>query len=396
MLVAKIAELQLNSSDVARINRLLSAWEGDYPGMSDVVDSAVWMDHVKCSQNASFCQQHEPDALGEFSAWHYADLSFNPDNVSKTLSRKRVFDNPSSVWGLSEAMRTLHSASSPWGQNFALRLVLHVLGDLHQPLHSAQGYFNDTRFGYLPEGDRGGNLIPIRPPQWDEIRNLHALWDAAAGLYFDNWPLTVAQQAELTQNASTLIQAHPTDSLPNYAKDDLNCAHRQPYSCKHVFGRWASEGYELAVHEVYAHGLRAGDAPSEAYLENVRRVAQRQIALAGYRLADLLREAVLPRLPPATVAATVLQDGKAEAYKRHATPVAATETVGLAALQPRTEEQPASLSKILVGACLLQSVFLLTCLVLRRRDRLLLSKYQEPFLNIDSDESSPDSELECV
>ena len=33
-----------------------------------------------------------------------------------------------------------------------------VPGDIHQPLHSADGYFDDARLGHLPQGDRGGNL----------------------------------------------------------------------------------------------------------------------------------------------------------------------------------------------------------------------------------------------
>lgn len=34
-------------------------------------------------------------------------------------------------------------------------------GDIHQPLHTANGFFNDTNRGYLPNGDRGGNRLGV-------------------------------------------------------------------------------------------------------------------------------------------------------------------------------------------------------------------------------------------
>lgn len=37
--------------------------------------------------------------------------------------------------------------------------AIHLVGDIHQPLHAVRGVFNDTRFGDLPRGDLGGNLL---------------------------------------------------------------------------------------------------------------------------------------------------------------------------------------------------------------------------------------------
>ncbi|MGL5742868.1 MAG: S1/P1 nuclease [Legionella sp.] len=40
-------------------------------------------------------------------------------------------------------------------KRFALRLLIHVVGDVHQPLHAI------TRVStQLPKGDMGGNLFP--------------------------------------------------------------------------------------------------------------------------------------------------------------------------------------------------------------------------------------------
>ena len=50
--------------------------------------------------------------------------------------------------------------------------LMHLVGDIHQPLHFT-ALFSQDRF---PQGDRGGNDIPLT-----QGRNLHALWDNLLG-----------------------------------------------------------------------------------------------------------------------------------------------------------------------------------------------------------------------
>ena len=61
-----------------------------------------------------------------------------------------------------------------------LRLLIHVLGDLHQPLH-ASGFYNQTYNG--PDGDGGGNKYFIDDKiTGQSLVNLHYFWDSGAGL----------------------------------------------------------------------------------------------------------------------------------------------------------------------------------------------------------------------
>jgi len=199
-------------------------------------------------------------------------------------------------------MRTFAASKTRFAFNFMLRLTLHVVGDLHQPLHAANGYFNDTALGWHPDGDRGGNSISIKaPPGLANVSNLHLLWDAGAGLYLSKWPFTEDQKAELLRNATELARRFPREDLPQYDAGEISrCwgGGASPRACEAVFRRWANESHELALSEAYSHGLRQGEAPSAEYLANTQRVVRRQIALAGYRLADVLR-VVVPELPPA-------------------------------------------------------------------------------------------------
>lgn len=60
-------------------------------------------------------------------------------------------------------------------------------GDIHQPLHTANGYFNDASHGYLPYGDRGGNRLGCMSSfVWSK---LGSLWDIA--IYHEMTPILV-------------------------------------------------------------------------------------------------------------------------------------------------------------------------------------------------------------
>ena len=58
------------------------------------------------------------------------------------------------------------------GKSYALRLLIHYLGDIHQPMHSISRINKD-----YPAGDRGGNDFPL--PGHYSIKELHAAWDSA-------------------------------------------------------------------------------------------------------------------------------------------------------------------------------------------------------------------------
>ncbi len=56
-----------------------------------------------------------------------------------------------------------------------MRYLIHILGDIHQPLHAST--LVSKRF---PNGDQGGNLFLIKYNQ--NIDNLHKLFDSGAAV----------------------------------------------------------------------------------------------------------------------------------------------------------------------------------------------------------------------
>lgn len=61
------------------------------------------------------------------------------------------------------------------------------------------------------------------------------------------------------------------------------------YLAERDVDQWSIESFHDAVNIVYA-GITEGEKPSEEYLQLGIKTARMRIALAGYRLADLLNE----------------------------------------------------------------------------------------------------------
>ena len=58
-------------------------------------------------------------------------------------------------------------------RSFALRMMIHYVGDIHQPLHSVAEV--DSHY---PHGDMGGNLHKFDDTTGEGVTNLHSVWDS--------------------------------------------------------------------------------------------------------------------------------------------------------------------------------------------------------------------------
>lgn len=313
MLTAEVARLSLTPSEVAILEEVLFDWETSFPGTSSLSAAAIWADLLKCSHAASYCHTERPPAISAFSQWHFNDKPYNPDGLPLAWP-STAYDgeimphlwkgNPSATYLLSQAVRTFQMTKSRWSVNYMLRFALHLVGDVHQPLHTTEGFFNDTTYGELPHGDHGGNLIRIANPEVvGGASNLHAVWDSTGGLYGQvNWPLSESEQHALAANASAIMSAYPPHSLaigggggadaatlPG-AEELTSCwsAGSSGGGCEDVFLGWIDEMHAIALQSVYP-GAANGGMLNASYVANVRSTCQRQIALGGYRLAGFLR-----------------------------------------------------------------------------------------------------------
>ena len=163
-----------------------------------------------------------------FNNWHFSDKVYNKDSLDLDRTEYTRWDTqPSAFWLLTSNLGTFQHSHTDWGWSFMLRLFLHIVGDIHQPLHCSNGFFNDSTFGDLPHGDFGGNLIKVNT-SFGSIRNLHGLWDAAGSLYMENSPLDAAGMDRLEHNATTLQKMFPPSTLDEYDPDEFATCWARP------------------------------------------------------------------------------------------------------------------------------------------------------------------------
>lgn len=167
--------------------------------------------------------------------------------------------------------------------------LLHVLADLHQPLHSASLYSE----ALFPTNDRGGNSIRVRRAgSSGSGQNLHSLWDGFLGRQ--------ANFSHVLGKANELIEQHPSESATPFVALP--------------FDVWTTETQQLALDAVYGPILeQLRDAESSAnelprlelptsYFQAAGAIASRQAVIAGARMAGLLASLVDVRVNPGPVA----------------------------------------------------------------------------------------------
>jgi len=202
---------------------------------------------------------------------HYIDLPVSLDGTPFAGFVPEPFDV---VQAIGQCLAILQRGSATQAEQAAcLRYLIHLLGDIQQPLHCSTAFF-----AAQPNGDAGGNGFRITGT-WS---NLHSLWDAGGGYLTDSLPrpLSVASQTILNNKVAAVEAAHPWQRGDGALPD--------------VMG-WALEARDLAVSVCYSNITRNA-APSGTYLQLARLTTEARMALGGQRLANMLNRLFSPRL----------------------------------------------------------------------------------------------------
>ena len=152
------------------------------------------------------------ESLAEASTWA-DEMRSNPRDFWKktagpfhyvTVPKNRSYldvgapDKGDSVTALQRFRNTLlDENSSMENKQLALRFIVHIIGDLHQPLHAGDGT------------DRGGNDVKVRF-MWEDS-NLHRVWDSGLinhqQLSFKEWTSWLTEKLD----ASNVAKWHSTN-----------------------------------------------------------------------------------------------------------------------------------------------------------------------------------------
>jgi hypothetical protein len=170
------------------------------------------------------------------------------------------------------------------GQAIALCWILHLVGDIHQPLHAATLFTRDA-----PAGDAGGNGYIVRLQ--NRAMDLHSIWDGAFG--WDDLTGPRGSEFETVDVLTRDLLARIKPTADELAVTDIK--------------KWADESFELARTKAYyvnkkllpgkqvpgfhAHRPHAAelDPLPTGYIPSVKKVAEQRVTLAGYRLGALLK-----------------------------------------------------------------------------------------------------------
>jgi hypothetical protein len=224
--------------------------------------AATWPDRIKRTGSPH-----------DHSGWHYTNLFWREGKDGEPVPVPELRPAPQNVVERIGALsRGLADRGAPPAQRaLDLAWLLHLVGDVHHPLHTA------ARVTARPgeeRGDRGGNAFELhRERRGDERWNLHLYWDRI---------LDLARPRRTGESRVEWIDRLASEAARAEGVEDFELHSMNPRT-------WASEGTHLAQTEVY-RGVERLHEPSAEYRQRALHHSRTAIARAGYRLADLLEK----------------------------------------------------------------------------------------------------------
>jgi hypothetical protein len=287
--VAMIAWDQLNDAQRAKLTEILKAHHRyekdllvgakptDAPDRLAFLQAAAWPDAVRSrSDPMSYTESHPQ--------WHYIDYPYHTDGKTGP-DPVEAWDGKSDPANLLQAMQKVMAefkdpATKEDRRAIDLCWIEHLVGDVHQPLHAVSLYSD-----VYPNGDQGGNAIHVRTLTHPDIK-LHTLWDDIEG---EAGPDYHADPDEVRKLADRIEKEHPLSEFGEQLKVT------DPKD-------WALESFRVAKSAVYMDRKIVGATAQQAkadpnsipalpdnYEADGRKTADVQVAVAGYRLAEVLK-----------------------------------------------------------------------------------------------------------
>lgn len=205
------------------------------------------LDGESLSAVANFADEIKADrAYSKYSAWHYVNI---PEG--KKYAEIQPSENGDLVQGINTCLEIIKDKnSSKEDKSFYLKLLIHFIGDLHQPMH----------IGRLE--DKGGNDILL---QWfGDGTNLHRVWDSNM----------------INHNGMSFTEL--TSEYPTLSKKQVK------FLQEGTLLDWVEESHQLA-HKVYA-SVAVGDKLGYRYSYDWWDTVADQLQKGGIRLAAVLNE----------------------------------------------------------------------------------------------------------
>ncbi|HEX7367778.1 MAG TPA: S1/P1 nuclease [Pelobium sp.] len=229
--IAKIAENHLSAKAAVAVKGIL--------GDEDMAMVSTFGDEIR--SNPKYRNQ---------GSWHYINPPQNYDY--QQFVRYLKSDTTANVYNalLKMVGELKDSKTSKEERLFALKMVIHLVGDLHQPMHVSRAE------------DQGGNKIQLRFNY--KGSNLHSIWDSGlidySGLTF-------------TEMATALDDVSPV-KIKQWQNDPLT--------------KWLFESYQISA--VLYKDVEGKTSLDYTYYPEHSKIYKERIQKAGIRLAGLLND----------------------------------------------------------------------------------------------------------
>lgn len=192
--------------------------------------ASYWMDEVVMNSSYDF-----------MTPWHIVVIE-----ADKTYVKTK---DPDIVNVLENVIKTIQNKKTSSKEMYlSLKVLIHLVGDIHQPLHC----------GF--DKDKGGEKVKLR--FFFKTTNLHQVWDAE-----------VLEYQGITAEDCLRISS-------NFTKRDINT-----YKKTDVL-KWMEESRALLSYAYDFKGNKLGDE----YVDKVSPIIKMQLIKAGIRLAEILNQ----------------------------------------------------------------------------------------------------------
>lgn len=229
--VAYIAECHLSPEAKAAAEELLDG--------RSIVYYANWLDNASHTPEYSFSK-----------TWHYKNI-----DEDETFETAKINEKGDIVTALEKQIAVLRDTTlSKEERSLALKMTVHLLGDIHQPMHLGHA------------SDLGGNRWEVR--YFKNPTNLHSVWDSKIVESAHKWSYSEWQQqidrADSAQTAEILSLSTPQD--------------------------WAKETYMISK-EIYEKTPQDFNIEYN-YIAEWTPLIEQQFLKGGLRLAEVLNVAL--------------------------------------------------------------------------------------------------------
>lgn len=231
-IVGEIAESYLSPAAKKEVSLLL--------GTQSPAMASNWADFIKADSTMSY-----------LSPWHYVNFKggLNHSDFLEILKNDTATD---AYTKLNFIIKQLKDKKTERNEKaFYLKMLIHIVGDLHQPLHAGR------------PGDQGGNKIKVL---WMNVPyNLHQVWDAQ---------LIELQELSYTEYTAAINHTTKTQRV-EWQRQTLN--------------DWLWDSYQLAE-KIYADVKQPDEKLGYPYNYKYIGLLEQQLVKGGVHLAGLLNE----------------------------------------------------------------------------------------------------------